>query len=321
MAGGSSNSEWNEGAQFAEQYQNKPGRVKERVHDEFDATLASLTMLNFQSASDSEGSVKETERDAFGGVARRNEGGFQQRHGANGVDLGRNQRLPYGMEQLPKPLPSDSERCNRNRSEYSTPSIVETKYYGRANGESAMHDDQSRGRNSPVPNIHPAMTINNSYPSRTQSNNLTIRSSGKPQAIFHQSDFPPLSSSDSECGTTPPRSSARFPSSKRESTGSPPMVAGHRGTKQPEVQPPKVFAGVEYSGPRGRGRARNLFNNMSQPPARLPAEDAPVDFRTLKMRGLKVDFPRDDELLAASEVVPVTNPHAVSGTRVRLRET
>ena len=297
--GSSSNSVWNDGAQFAEQYQTKSGRVKEHFRDEFDVALVSNHMQNLQSASDLESRHKEN------------------RHfGLESSVQTTNQRHSNGLR---------NENMDTEGNSYSVTLPFKAEHPENKPNEKQLQDDCLKRNANQMPSCFSSNRLDNLDVGTRKRNGRSIMSSGTPaaQTIFSESDFPPLSSSDSECGATPPRPSSQLFSGKQETVGSPLTLPVYRNAKVPPhvVKAQKSFAGVEYSGSLGRGRGRNLLSNMAQPRARLPAEDKPVDFRTLKMRGVKFNFPEDEELLASSEVVQVSDARNITGTRVRIRET
>lgn len=241
---------WNEGQEFADKYENKKGRVKERKFGPAPSAVSRprQSLQDIASGSDSEASNTSTEGNGF----------------------------------MMKPLAQDLEESVAARpSVKSTPVTV-----------------------SPLP----------------------------PQTLFNEYDFPPLSSSESEGQGTPPRPSAMTNARKQQSRlqteigpATNGVLAREPGLANPpgaeRVSPHRASAFLrETAALPGRGRAGALLRHAAMPALRLPAEDASFG-GGYEMTRNEFQFPADDELLAAPEIIPIPRHQMSGGTQVRIRQT
>lgn len=126
--------------------------------------------------------------------------------------------------------------------------------------------------------------------SRDSRSSLGAPTSSRP--IFCSSDFPPLSSSDSESVGSPPRRTVPPPRDSRPSD----LLSGL--LRAQHAHSPLA----EAAALPGRGRASALLRNAITPAARLPDVDRPVDVERYELRERRFEFPGDDELFGASQV-------------------
>ena len=241
---------WNEGQEFADKYENKKGRVKERKIGPAPGAVSRLrqSLQDIASGSDSEASNTSTE--------------------GNGLTM--------------KPLAQDLEEAVAARPSVKSTSVTVP----------------------PLP----------------------------PQTLFTKYDFPPLSSPESEGPGTPPRPSAMTNARKQQSRFQTKIGPENNGVLAREpgltnalgaerVSPHRASALLrETAALPGRGRAGALLRHAAMPALRLPAEDAPFSGGSEMTRN-EFQFPADDELLAAPEVIPIPRHQISGGTQVRIRQT
>lgn len=159
----------------------------------------------------------------------------------------------------------------------------------------------------------------------------------RPQPVFTEKDFPPLSSSGSEGPGTPPRKDKQHPQGDRRPETSAREAATAVGpglqSDSPESQGLSLQRANallrESASLPGRGRAGALLRHAALPEVRLPAEYGESGYHRYESSGAdrydgrrsEYHFPADEELLAAPEVVPVPNHQVVGGSTVRIRRT
>ena len=165
----------------------------------------------------------------------------------------------------------------------------------------------------------------------------SVSITARPQEIFIEKDFPPLSSRESEGPGTFPRQKEQnrldLQADRRmEETVRETAHALGPGLQSNSAQPPSLLLQRanallrESASLPGRGRAGALLRHAALPEVRLPGgsgyyhHEASGADRYDANRN-EFHFPADEELLAAPEVVPVPNHHLVGGTTVRIRKT
>ena len=165
----------------------------------------------------------------------------------------------------------------------------------------------------------------------------SVSTTARPQEIFIEKDFPPLSSRESEGPGTFPRQKEQnrldLQADRRmEETVRETAHALGPGLQSNSAQPPSLLLQRanallrESASLPGRGRAGALLRHAALPEVRLPGgsgyyhHEASGADRYGANRN-EFHFPADEELLAAPEVVPVPNHHLVGGTTVRIRKT
>lgn len=198
------------------------------------------------------------------------------------------------------------------------------------------------GNDSDVSNVsgsgfcmEPALQDQGASVASVKSSPVSIPS--RPQPVFTEKDFPPLSSSGSEGPGTPPRKDKQHPQADRRPETSAREAARAVGpglqSDSPESQGLSLQRANallrESASLPGRGRAGALLRHAALPEVRLPAEYGESGYHRYESSGAdrydgrrsEYHFPADEELLAAPEVVPVPNHHAVGGSTVRIRRT